>query len=200
LKEAQDRPLGSSALPGAYDTFYGHKKEDETYGSIKITIDRDGLGGKEIPFAVELYDTGAVNEDGELVLVSYLEAAAAPVDFTFRKANAPKPVRATETETEALRALDKAIKEHGLLTPEGARAGLGQKTKSRMGKSRFPGTSGRRPFISSTVSANVRQAAMRSPRIKWTRRKEACGHPSLAEIGCSVLNPRLETGSIICDM
>jgi hypothetical protein len=81
-EEAQDRPHGSSAPPGAYDTFYRHKKEDETHGGIKITIDRDGLGGEEIPFAVELYDTGAVNEDGELVLVPYLEAAAAPVDFT----------------------------------------------------------------------------------------------------------------------
>jgi AAA domain len=118
-EEAQDRPRGSSALLGAYDTFYRHKKEDETHGSIKITIDRDGLGGKEIPFTVELYDTRAVNDDGEPVLVPYLEAAAAPVDFTFRKANAPKPVKATDTEREALRALDKAIKEHGLVTPEG---------------------------------------------------------------------------------
>lgn len=64
-EEAQDRPRGSSALLGAYDVFYRHKKIDERSGEIKITIDRDGLGGKELPFAVELYDTGAVNEDGE---------------------------------------------------------------------------------------------------------------------------------------
>src|SRR5277367_6191806 len=50
---------------------------------------------------------------------SYLEAAAAPVDFTFRKPGPPKPAAATEREREALRALEKAIKEHGLVTPEG---------------------------------------------------------------------------------
>ena len=92
-EEAQDRPRGSSALLGAYDTFYRHKKIDERSGEIKITIDRDGLGGKEIPFAVELYDTGAVNEDGEPVMVPYLEAAAPPVKFTFKKGDEPEPQR-----------------------------------------------------------------------------------------------------------
>ena len=46
-EDAQDRPRGSSALLGAYDTFYRHKKIDERRGEIKITIDRDGLGGKD---------------------------------------------------------------------------------------------------------------------------------------------------------
>jgi AAA domain len=86
---AQDRPRGSSALLGAYDTFYRHKKDDETHGSIKITTDRDGLGGKEFTFAVELYDTGAVNEDGDPVLIPYLEATAVPVKFTFKKGDDP---------------------------------------------------------------------------------------------------------------
>jgi hypothetical protein len=67
--DAQDRPRGSSALLGAYDTFYRHKKTDERSGEIKITIDRDGLGGKEFPFTVEIYDTGEVNDDGEPVVV-----------------------------------------------------------------------------------------------------------------------------------
>jgi hypothetical protein len=118
-EDAQDRPRGSSALLGAYDTFYRHKKIDERRGEIKITIDRDGLGGKEFPFAVELYDTGALNEDGEPVLVPYLEAAAAPVKFTFKKGDEPRPGAATDMEREALRALEKAIKNHGLITPEG---------------------------------------------------------------------------------
>ena len=55
-QDAQDRPRGNSSLLGAYDTFYRHKKINETHGSIKITIDRDGLGQKEFHFAVELYD------------------------------------------------------------------------------------------------------------------------------------------------
>jgi hypothetical protein len=104
----QDRPRGSSALLGAYDTFYRHKKIDERRGEIKVTIDRDGLGGKEIPFAVELYDTGAVNEDGELVVVPYLEAAAAPVKFMFKKGDEPK--RPTPGETLVLKALRAAIR------------------------------------------------------------------------------------------
>lgn len=76
-------------------------------GEIKITIDRDGLGGKEIPFAVELYDTGAVNEDGEPVVVPYLEAAVAPVKFTFKKGDAPE--WPTPNETLMLKALRAAI-------------------------------------------------------------------------------------------
>jgi hypothetical protein len=107
-EEAQDRPRGSSALLGAYDTFYRHKKIDETHGSIKITVDRDGLGGKEISFVVELYDTGAVNDDGEPVLVPYLEAAAAPAKFTFKKGDEPK--RPTPGETLMLKALRAAIR------------------------------------------------------------------------------------------
>jgi hypothetical protein len=107
-EEAQDRPRGSSALLGAYDTFYRHKKTDERSGEIKITIDRDGLGGKEIPFAVELYDTGAVNEDGEPVVVPYLEAAAAPVKFKFKKGAAPEGP--TPNEILMLKALRAAIK------------------------------------------------------------------------------------------
>ena len=69
---AQDRPRGNSSLLGAYDVFYKYKKVNETRGSVKITIDRDGLGQKEFGFAVELYDTGATNEDGESVFVPYL--------------------------------------------------------------------------------------------------------------------------------
>jgi hypothetical protein len=107
-EEAQDRPRGSSALLGAYDTFYRHKKIDERSGEIKITIDRDGLGGKELPFVVELYDIGAVNEDGEPVLVPYLEAAAAPVKFTFKKAD--EQGRPTPGETLMLKALRAAIR------------------------------------------------------------------------------------------
>ena len=52
---AQDRPRGSSTLLGAYDVFYKFKKVDETHGSIRITIDRDGLGQKEFAFVVELF-------------------------------------------------------------------------------------------------------------------------------------------------
>jgi hypothetical protein len=102
-EEAQDRPRGSSALLGAYDTFYRHKKIDERSGEIKITIDRDGLGGKQIPFTVELYDTGAVNEDGEPVLIPHLEAAAAPTKFTFKKGDEQR--RQTPGETLMLKAL-----------------------------------------------------------------------------------------------
>ena len=118
--EAQDRPRGSSALLGAYDTFYRHKKTGEHTGEIKITIDRDGLGGKKISFGVELYDTGAVNEDGEPVVVPHLEVAAAPVKFTFKKGGEPKRVTPTETDTGALLALAKAIKEHGVFIVDDA--------------------------------------------------------------------------------
>ena len=107
-EDAQDRPRGSSALLGAYDTFYRHKKIDERSGEIKITTDRDSLGGKELPFAVELYDTGAVNEDGEPVLIPYLEAAAAPAKFTFKKGDEPK--RPTPGETLMLKALRAAVR------------------------------------------------------------------------------------------
>jgi hypothetical protein len=128
-EEAQDRPRGSSALLGAYDTFYRHKKIDERSGEVKITIDRDGLGGKEIPFAVELYDTGAVNEDGEPVLVPYLEAAAAPVKFTFKKGDEPDaPKSPTRAESEALRALHKAVRKHGSVTPKGEGIPAGEVT------------------------------------------------------------------------
>jgi AAA domain len=128
-EEAQDRPRGSSALLGAYDTFYRHKKEDETHGSIKITIDRDGLGGKEFPFAVELYDTGTVNDDGEPVTVPYLEAAAPTVKLTFKKGNEPsKSESPTRAESEALRALHKAIKMHGAVTPKGEGIPAGEVT------------------------------------------------------------------------
>ena len=106
--EAQDRPRGSSALLGAYDTFYRHKKTDERSGEIKITIDRDGLGGKELPFAVELYDTGAVNEDGEPVLVPYLKAVGAPAKLTFKRGDEPKPP--TPNERIMLKALRAAIR------------------------------------------------------------------------------------------
>jgi AAA domain len=107
-EDAQDRPRGSSALLGAYDTFYRHKKIDERSGEIKITTDRDSLGGKELPFAVELYETGAVNEDGEPVLIPYLEAAAAPAKFTFKKGDEPK--RPTPGETLMLKALRAAVR------------------------------------------------------------------------------------------
>jgi hypothetical protein len=128
-EDAQDRPRGSSALLGAYDTFYRHKKIDERSGEIKITIDRDGLGGKEIPFTVELYDTGAVNEDGEPVMIPYLEAAAAPVRFTFKKGEEPsKSESPTRAESEALRALHKAIKKHGEVTPKGEGVPAGETT------------------------------------------------------------------------
>jgi AAA domain len=128
-EDAQDRPRGSSALLGAYDTFYRHKKIDEDHGSIKITIDRDGLGGKELPFAVELFDTGAVNEDGEPVVVPYLEAAPPPVKFTFKKGDqASKTENPTRAESEALRALQKAIKKHGVVTPKGEGIPAGEVT------------------------------------------------------------------------
>jgi hypothetical protein len=107
-EDAQDRPRGSSALLGAYDTFYRHKKIDERSGEIKITIDRDGLGGKELPFTVELYDTGAVNEDGEPVVVPYLEAAASTVKFTFKKGD--EQDKPTPGETLMLKALRAAIR------------------------------------------------------------------------------------------
>jgi hypothetical protein len=107
-EDAQDRPRGSSALLGAYDTLYRHKKIDERSGEIKITIDRDGLGGKELPFTVELYDTGAVNEDGEPVMVPYLEAAASTVKFTFKKGD--EQDRPTPGETLMLKALRAAIR------------------------------------------------------------------------------------------
>jgi hypothetical protein len=127
--EAQDRPRGSSALLGAYDIFYRYRKIDERSGDIKITIDRDGLGGKEIPFAVGLYDTGAVNEDGEPVVVPYLEAAMAPVKLTFKKADEPVGAAIpTRGETEALDALHKAIKKHGLVTPKGEGIPAGEVT------------------------------------------------------------------------
>ena len=44
------------------------------------------------------------------------------VDVAFRKPGdkAPKPVKATETESHALRALEKAIKEHGVLIVDDA--------------------------------------------------------------------------------
>jgi AAA domain len=128
-EDAQDRPRGSSALLGAYDTFYRHKKIDEQHGEIKITIDRDGLGEKEFTFAVELYDTGAVNEDGEPVMVPYLEAAAAPAKFTFKKGGEPsKTENPTRAESEALRALHKAIKKHGAVTPKGEGVPAGEIT------------------------------------------------------------------------
>jgi hypothetical protein len=120
--EAQDRPRGSSALLGAYDTFYRFKKIDERSGEIKITIDRDGLGGKKIPFIVDLYDTGAVNEDGEPVMVPYLEAAAPPVKFAFKKGGANggeqimSAAKTTKTEKLALRTLAEAIKQNGVST------------------------------------------------------------------------------------
>ena len=86
---AQDRPRGNSSLLGAYDVFYKFKKANETRGSVKITIDRDGLGQKEIGFAVELYDTGATNEDGEPVFIPYLVSDKSGKDgarpFTVRK-------------------------------------------------------------------------------------------------------------------
>ena len=128
-EDAQDRPPGSSALLGAYDTFYRHKKTDERSGGIKITIDRDGLGEKELLFTVELYDTGAVNEDGEPVMVPYLEAAAAPAKFTFKKSDEPsKSDGSTRAESEALRALHKAIKKHGVVTPKGEGIPAGEVT------------------------------------------------------------------------
>jgi hypothetical protein len=128
-EEAQDRPRGSSALLGAYDTFYRHKKIDEHSGEIRITIDRDGLGGKEFPFTVELYDTGAVNEDGEPVMVPYLEAAAPTVKIAFKKGDEPsKSESPTRAESEALRALRKAIKKHGLVTPKGEGIPAGEVT------------------------------------------------------------------------
>ena len=108
--EKQGRPRGSSTLMGAYDAFYHHKKINERSGEIKITIDRDGLGGKVIPFSVELYDTGAVNEDGEPVVVPYLEAAAPPVKLTFKKGTNPAPAKTTKTEKIALRALAEAVR------------------------------------------------------------------------------------------
>jgi hypothetical protein len=119
-EEAQDRPRGSSALLGAYDTFYRHKKTDERSGEIKITIDRDGLGGKEFSFTVGIYDTGAVNDDGEPVVVPYLEAAAPTAKFTFKKGDDPNQSESpTKGESEALSALHKAIKKHGRITPKG---------------------------------------------------------------------------------
>ena len=114
---------------GAYDTFYRHKKIDERRGEIKITIDRDGLGGKEFPFAVELYDMGALNEDDEPVVVPYLEAAAAPMKFKFKKGDEPgAPESPTRAESEALRALHKALKKHGLVTPKGEGIPAGEVT------------------------------------------------------------------------
>ncbi len=128
-EDAQGRPRGSSALLGAYDTFYRHKKIDEQRGEIKITVDRDGLGGKELPFTVELYDTGTVNEDGEPALVPYLEAAAPTARFTFKKGGEPTGVKnPTKGESEALRALDKAIRKHGVVTPKGEGIPAGEVT------------------------------------------------------------------------
>ena len=113
--EKQGRPRGSSTLMGAYDTFYHHKKINQHSGEIKITIDRDGLGGKVIPFAVELYDTGAVNEDGEPVIVPYLEAAKPLVKLTFRKGEQIMSAeKTTKTEKLALRALAKAVNQNGV--------------------------------------------------------------------------------------
>ena len=118
---AQDRPRGSSSLLGAYDVFYKFKKVDETHGSIRITIDRDGLGQKEFAFVVDLFATGMKNEDGEPVVVPYVEPG---------KADPPKvgaisglgftvdPVEPTATEREALRALRQAIKECGVPGPD----------------------------------------------------------------------------------
>jgi hypothetical protein len=127
--EAQDRPRGSSALLGAYDTFYSHKKTDERSGEIKITIDRDGLGGKEFPFTVEIYDTGEVNDDGEPVVVPYIEAAPPTAKFTFKKGDQPSKTESpTRAESEALRALHKAIKKHGLVTPKGEGMPAGEVT------------------------------------------------------------------------
>ena len=128
-EEAQDRPRGSSTLLGAYDTFYRHKKTDERSGEIKITIDRDGLGGKELQFSVALYNTGAANEDGEPVLIPYLEAAAPPVKITFKKGGEPNESESpTRGESEALRALHKAIKKQGLVTPKGEGIPAGEVT------------------------------------------------------------------------
>jgi AAA domain len=108
----QDRPRGSSALLGAYDSFYRFKKVDERTGCIDITTDRDGLGGKKFLFSVELYDTGAVNEDGEPAMAPYIEAALPKVELTFR-GNESAPVKTTKAEKLALRALATALKQNG---------------------------------------------------------------------------------------
>jgi hypothetical protein len=122
-EDAQDRPRGNSSLLGAYDTFYKHWKKDETHGGINITVDRDGLGQKVFFFTVGLYDTRATNEDGEPVLVPFIEldkGADNQRPFTFREPGADTgPVKTTDGEKEALRALTIAIQDHGLVTPEG---------------------------------------------------------------------------------
>jgi AAA domain len=124
-EEAQDRPRGSSALLGGYETFYRFKKKDERSGSVKVTLDRDGLGGLELPFVVDLYETSMRNSEGEPVFVPWIEldespAEAAPRDFVFKKpGDTAKPTKTTELQQEALRALRKAIQDHGKVTPEG---------------------------------------------------------------------------------
>ena len=119
--DAQDRPRGNSSLLAAYDTFYLHKKKDETHGSIKITIDRDGLGQKEFDFVVELHDTGLTNEDGEPVMVPYVVRDDAPKVILAGlscKGRPIEPVKTTKGQKEALRALRQAIKDHGAAAPE----------------------------------------------------------------------------------
>ena len=118
---AQDRPRGTSSLLAAYDTFYRHQKRDETHGSIKITIDRDGLGQKEFDFIVDLFPTGLKNEDGEPVLVPYVEPDKEPLNAGNLAAAGikVKPIEPTAIEREARLALGKAIKDHGIATPEG---------------------------------------------------------------------------------
>jgi len=108
-ENAQGRPRGNSSLLGAYDTFYQHVKENETSGSIKITLDRDGLGQRVFPFNVTLHDTGLTNDDREPVLVPYLEAAGAPAKFIFKKLDVLEPARPTPNETLMLKALRAAI-------------------------------------------------------------------------------------------
>jgi hypothetical protein len=67
-----------------------------------------------------------VNDDGEPVVVPYIEAAPPTAKFTFKKGDQPsKTERPTKGESEALTALHKAIKKHGVVTPknEGIPAG-----------------------------------------------------------------------------
>ena len=108
---AQDRPRGNSSLLGAYDVFYKFKKANETRGSVKITIDRDGLGQKEISFAVELYDTGATNEDGESVFVPYLASDSGKdgaLKLAFKQKGDGTRTKPKPFEKKALVALAKA--------------------------------------------------------------------------------------------
>jgi hypothetical protein len=54
------------------------------------------------------------------VVVPYLEAALPTAKFTFKKGDDPsKTENPTRAEGEALRALHKAIKKHGRITPKG---------------------------------------------------------------------------------